>query len=74
MRRLEISFSQGAEWNALISTYIGAIPLSGDASCAAEQSVFGESRRTFRHFAVVCPRISRHILFIAVLLSQGGLS
>src|SRR5258708_15699686 len=37
--RLEISFSQGAEWKALISKYIGTIPLSGDASCAAEQSM-----------------------------------
>src|SRR6185437_2011794 len=25
-----ISFSQGAAWNTLISTYIGAMPLSGD--------------------------------------------
>jgi hypothetical protein len=29
--RRKISFSQGAEWKALISRYIGAIPLSGDA-------------------------------------------
>jgi len=36
LRRREISFSQGAEWNALISAYIGAIPLSGDTPCAAE--------------------------------------
>src|SRR5262245_49615299 len=41
LRRLEISFSQGAEWKALISKYIGTIPLSGDASCAAEQSISG---------------------------------
>jgi len=34
--RRRISFSQGAEWNALISTYIGTIPLSGDTPCAAE--------------------------------------
>jgi hypothetical protein len=34
----EISFNQGAEWKALISKYIGTIPLSDDASCAAEQS------------------------------------
>ena len=40
-RRLEISFSQGAEWKALISKYIGTIPLSGDASCAAAQSMSG---------------------------------
>jgi len=38
---LEISFSQGAGWKALISKYIGTIPLSGDASCAAEQSISG---------------------------------
>jgi hypothetical protein len=38
LRRLEISFSQGAEWKALISTYIGTIPLSGDA-CEAEQGI-----------------------------------
>ena len=31
LRRREISFSQGAEWKALISKYIGTIPLSGDA-------------------------------------------
>src|SRR6266403_1224004 len=43
LRRPEISFSQGAEWKALISKYIGAIPLSGDASCAAEQSISGGS-------------------------------
>src|SRR6185437_4584290 len=36
LRRREISFSQGAEWNALISTYIGTIPLGGDTPCAAE--------------------------------------
>jgi hypothetical protein len=41
LRRLETSFSQGAEWKALISKYIGTIPLSGDASCAAEQSISG---------------------------------
>jgi hypothetical protein len=29
-RRLKISFSQGCEWMALISKYIGIIPLSGD--------------------------------------------
>jgi hypothetical protein len=36
-RRLEISFSQGGEWKALISKYIGIIPLSGDVGSAAEQ-------------------------------------
>jgi hypothetical protein len=34
-RRPQISFSQGAEWKALISRYIGTIPPTGDA--AAEQ-------------------------------------
>src|SRR6266567_8570316 len=34
--RREISFSQGAEWNALISRYIGTIPLNGDTPCGAE--------------------------------------
>ena len=33
-----ISFSQGAAWKALISTYIGTIPLSGDV-CAGAQSM-----------------------------------
>jgi hypothetical protein len=37
LRRLAISFSQGAEWKALISKYIGTIPLSADP-CPAEQS------------------------------------
>src|SRR6266849_2075916 len=41
LRRDEISFSQGAEWKALISKYIGTIPLSGDASYAAEQNMSG---------------------------------
>src|SRR6267378_3226711 len=41
LRRDEISFSQDAEWNALISKYIGSIPLSGDASYAAEHSISG---------------------------------
>ncbi|MDE5452054.1 hypothetical protein GWE18_04075 [Bradyrhizobium sp. CSA112] len=29
--RLEISFSHGAKWNALINKYIGTIPPRGDA-------------------------------------------
>jgi hypothetical protein len=33
LRRLEISFGQGAEWKALNSKYIGTISLSDDASC-----------------------------------------
>src|SRR3954462_11852589 len=38
-RRREISFNQGAEWNALISKYIGTIPLSGDVSDIPEQCI-----------------------------------
>jgi hypothetical protein len=38
-RRLEISFSQGPEWKALINAYIQTISFSGDASCAVEQSM-----------------------------------
>src|SRR5271169_2001823 len=34
----EISFSQGGEWKALISTYVGIMPLSGEVCSAAEQS------------------------------------
>jgi hypothetical protein len=42
-----INFSQGAAWNALISTYIHAIPLSGDAWCMPMQSMsFGLSPKT----------------------------
>jgi hypothetical protein len=46
VRRPEISFSHGAEWNALISMYIQTIPLSGDACCAAAQSTSGGSPKT----------------------------
>ena len=38
----KIRFSHGAEWKALISKYIETIPVSGDASCVAEQSMSGE--------------------------------
>jgi hypothetical protein len=38
-RRREISVSHGTKWKALISRYIGAMPLSGDTPCAAEQSI-----------------------------------
>jgi hypothetical protein len=38
---VEISFSQGAEWKALISKHIETIPFSGDASGVAEQSISG---------------------------------
>jgi hypothetical protein len=34
-----ISFSQGAEWNALISRYIGTMPPSGDICDAPTQSM-----------------------------------
>jgi hypothetical protein len=44
LRRLEISFSQGAEWKALISEYITTIPSSGDAWCVTEQSISGGPR------------------------------
>jgi Kinase/pyrophosphorylase len=40
LRQLVISLSHGAEWNALMSTYIGTIPLSGDTPCAAEMVQF----------------------------------
>jgi hypothetical protein len=36
-----MSFNQGAKWKALISAYIGTIPLSGDPPCTAEQSISG---------------------------------
>jgi len=36
-RRQEISFSQGGKWKALISKYIGIIPLSCDACSAPKQ-------------------------------------
>src|SRR5258708_3494103 len=41
LRRLEISFSQGGEWKALLSKYIGIIPLSGDVCPAAEHKTSG---------------------------------
>ncbi|MEA2911638.1 MAG: hypothetical protein QOJ15_3719 [Bradyrhizobium sp.] len=41
LHRLEISFSQGAAWKALISQYIAAIPLSGEACCTGAQSMSG---------------------------------
>jgi hypothetical protein len=41
LRRLEINFSHGATWNTLISKYIMAIPLSGDAPCMTEHSMCG---------------------------------
>jgi hypothetical protein len=38
---LLISLSHGAEWKALISKYIGTIPVNGDTSPAAEHSIPG---------------------------------
>lgn len=38
---LETRFNQGDKWKALISKYIGTIPVSGDESCTAEQSMSG---------------------------------
>ena|SRR5579871_183370 len=37
----EISFNHGGEWKTLISTYIGTIPVSSDASRVAEHSISG---------------------------------
>jgi hypothetical protein len=39
--RRKISFSHGGEWKAHISKYIGTIPVTGDASCVAKQSMPG---------------------------------
>jgi len=39
LRRLAISLNHGAEWKALISKYIGTIPVNGDALCAAEHNI-----------------------------------
>jgi hypothetical protein len=40
-RRLENSFSHGGKWKALMSKYIGIIPLSGDVCSRAEQTISG---------------------------------
>jgi hypothetical protein len=40
-RPLESSLSQGAEWKALISKYIGTMPPNSEAPCVAEQSISG---------------------------------
>jgi hypothetical protein len=40
-RRLEISFNQGDKWKALVNTYIIVIPLIGDESDIAMQSMSG---------------------------------
>jgi hypothetical protein len=39
LRRRESSLNQGVKWKALINKYIGNIPVNGDASCAAEQTM-----------------------------------
>jgi hypothetical protein len=41
LRQPVISLSHGIEWKALITRYIGTIPLNGDASCVAEHSTSG---------------------------------
>src|SRR6266705_2029510 len=46
LRRLEISFSQGAEWKALISMYIGTIPVGGDPRPAEQSISIGPPPRT----------------------------
>src|SRR5690348_7794717 len=46
LSRLEISLSHGAEWKALISRYIGTIPLSEDVPCISAQSISGLPPRT----------------------------
>jgi hypothetical protein len=38
-RVAEITFSHGPAWKALISTYIGTMPVNGDASRVAAQSM-----------------------------------
>ena len=53
VRRPEISLSQGAEWNALISQYIATIPLSGDAARAAEHIISGEPPSTLESSAKI---------------------
>ena len=53
--RLAISFSQGAEWKALISRYIGTIPPSGDALAGRTQRV----RRTTAENAVSSAMIAK---------------
>jgi len=49
LRQLEISFSQGAEWKALISRYIGTIPLSCSPFQAAGTIIL---RSFFKLFSV----------------------
>src|SRR5881397_1382670 len=44
--RLEISFSQGAVWKALIRRYIGTIPLSGDVPAIEHNSSADPPPRT----------------------------
>jgi hypothetical protein len=59
LRRLKISFSHGAEWKALISQYIGTIPLSDDASCAVE------------HIIAICPA-PRTLVSSAMIAKVGA--
>src|SRR3974390_3030860 len=50
-RRLEINFSQGDKWKALISRYIIVISLIGDERCIAMQSISGWSLTKALHNA-----------------------
>ena len=57
LHRPAISFSQGAEWNAAISTYISAIPLSGDAPCVAEHMISGAPPPEAAESSAPCPHV-----------------
>jgi hypothetical protein len=52
-RRLEISFSQGDKWKALISRYISVIPVIGDEPCIAAQSMSGWPLNKLVHNAMI---------------------
>src|SRR4029453_7043782 len=49
--RPEINLSHGAEWKALINTYITVIPLTGDEPCIAMQSMSGRLEKKTVHRA-----------------------
>src|SRR5712675_1184423 len=52
-RRREISFSQGAVWKALISRYIGTIPLSGDVPALEHHASADPTPRTHVSSAMI---------------------
>jgi len=52
-RRLEINFSQGDKWKALISRYITVIPFIGDEPCIAMQSMSGWPLKKPFHSAII---------------------